>query len=158
MRRHQVVLIAGWAVLSAGVVALGRAAVMPLTVNYPTVAGMRARPEALHRPMYDTDSLRSAIVARDMFRIARRPAAAPYNPQGDAVSMPTLVRPSLLLRGILLGDTARALIEGFAGMEGARVVRAGETVAGVRIGAITRQQVRILTPDTTWVLWLRRTQ
>jgi hypothetical protein len=48
-----------------------------------------------------------------------------------------------------------AIVQGFPGTEGVRVVRVGEVVGGLTVRAITRNEVRIAGMDTTWILRVR---
>jgi hypothetical protein len=64
-------------------------------------------------------------------------------------------RPQLILRGIVLGATPIALIEGLPGIEGARSVRQGEQVGGLRIRSVEHAKVRVADEDTTWTLVIR---
>lgn len=147
-----------WVSLLAGVAGLGRAVSVPIAVA-PAARPSPARMALQSSAPYAADSLSRGIVARDPFRIGRRPSMTPYDPspgsaQGPLTASPQ--RPQLVLRGILLGDTARALIEGLPGTGGARLVRTGDVIAGFRIAGITRTQARVAGPDTTWTLTLRR--
>jgi hypothetical protein len=59
------------------------------------------------------------------------------------------------LLGLVTGAEATAVIEGFPGVEGARVVRVGDVVAGLRVKQIASDRVVIVGMDTTWVLKVR---
>lgn len=98
----------------------------------------------------------AAITARDPFRVGRRPALPAYDPLRLAEQLtPPPPRPALLLVGIVDGVNPSAVIEGFPGIEGARVVRVGDVVAGLTIKKVRRGQVLITGMDTTWVLEVR---
>lgn len=98
----------------------------------------------------------AAITARDPFRVGRRPALPAYDPLRLAEQLaPPPPRPALLLVGIVDGLNPSAVIEGFPGVEGARVVRVGDVVAGFTIKQVRWGQVRITGMDTTWVLEVR---
>jgi hypothetical protein len=53
------------------------------------------------------------------------------------------------------GMSPSAVIEGFPGVEGSRVVRVGDAVAGLRVKTISNGRVVIAGTDTTWVLKVR---
>lgn len=104
------------------------------------------------------DSLAAATVARDPFRLTRRPTHVGYDPMRLAEQLaPPAPKPALQLAGIVWegGRDPTALVEGLPGFEGVRVVRVGDLVAGLRVRSITIDEVRIVGMDTTWVLKLR---
>jgi len=105
----------------------------------------RVAPESLAR-----------IVARDPFRVDRRPATAAYDPLRLAEAMaPRPPRPALILAGIVDGTAPSAVVEGFPGVDGSRVVRVGDVVSGLRVQSIGKGGAVIVGPDTTWVLKVR---
>jgi hypothetical protein len=118
---------------------------------------------AASRP-YQVDSLVPVVITHDLFRFGRRPAEISYdagrdlNAPNQVIGAPPIPRPQPLLRGLISGDTARALIEGFPGIDGSRLLRAGEGLNGLYVASIARGQVRVTGFDTTWVLTLRRPQ
>jgi hypothetical protein len=61
----------------------------------------------------------------------------------------------LALVGLVAGIEASAVIEGLPGIEGARVVRVGDVVAGLRVKQIVSDRVTIVGMDTTWILRVR---
>jgi hypothetical protein len=97
------------------------------------------------------------IISRDAFRFTRRPAKEPYHPSRSNIDQPHPVRvkPVLLLRGIIAGDSPTAVMEGLPGVEGARVVREKDVIGGLRISAISERGVRVTGLDTVWVLEVR---
>jgi hypothetical protein len=97
-----------------------------------------------------------AIVSRDPFRIGRRPALPAYDPQRllEQLAPPT-PKPMLTLVGVMDGREPTAVVEGFPGVEGSRVVRVGDAVAGLQIKKIANGRVVIVGLDTTWVLEVR---
>jgi len=145
-------------VASVLAVALGiRVLVRPLVaVALPPLLArpMQAAPSpALSRQQ--VDSLAAIAVARDPFRLARAPAAAVYDPQRGAEPVPApSPKPTLTLDGIVWdpGSAPAAVLEGFPGVEGSRVVRVGETVGGLKISTIGRDRVVVVGMDTTWNL------
>jgi hypothetical protein len=96
-------------------------------------------------------------VSRDAFRSARRPASVAYDPQrtGAPVEVAQAPKPALALVGLVGGADATAVIEGFPGIEGSRVVRVGDVVSGLRVKQIVTDRVVIVGMDTTWVLRVR---
>jgi hypothetical protein len=98
----------------------------------------------------------TAIVSRDPFRIGRRPTLPAYDPQRLAEQLaPPPPRPTLVLVGVVNGKEPSAVIEGLPGIEGSRVVRVGDVVAGLKVKKITDGRVFIAGVDTTWVLEVR---
>ncbi len=150
-----------WALLGGGGVAVsaaafgrlgGSAEALPI-VSRPVSAELLAKP-------YPADSLRAVVVGRDLFRVERRPAAVAYDPVrlAQVTTAPPPTRPALLLSGIVFtpGGEAAAVIQGFPGMDGPRVVRRGEIVGGITLKAIAPGEVRLVGFDTTWILRLRQ--
>jgi hypothetical protein len=104
------------------------------------------------------DSLAAATAVRDPFRFTHRPAAVAYDPLRSAEpTAPPAPKPVLQLAGIVWegGRDPTALIEGFPGTEGVRVVKVGDLVAGLHVQRIAHDYVRIEGLDTTWVLKVR---
>jgi hypothetical protein len=98
----------------------------------------------------------AAIVSRDPFRIGRRPTLPAYDPQRLVEQLaPPAPKPALVLVGVVNGSDPSAVIEGFPGVEGSRVVRVGDAVAGLHIKKIAGGRVVIGGMDTTWVLEVR---
>lgn len=104
------------------------------------------------------DSLDQLVVARDPFRPSRRPSGVAYdpNPAPSAPTEPAPPKPALVLSGIVWGAAPSAVLEGIPGVEGARLVKAGEVLGGFRIRRITAQRVTVSGMDTTWVLEVRK--
>jgi hypothetical protein len=148
--------VLAWGALAGGVAALGQAAGPAVQVAAPLPVEIRAL--AAGTPAaYPTDSLRRAVVARDPFRAGRRPAQLAYSAERVTASAnaPVAPKPVLALVGVVAGHDPTAVIEGLPGTEGARVVRVGDVVSGLRVRSITAQEVRIVGTDTTWVLKVR---
>jgi hypothetical protein len=102
-----------------------------------------------------TESI-ATIVSRDPFRIGRRPLLPAYDPLRLAEQLaPSPPKPTLSLVGVLNGIEPSAVIEGLPGVEGSRVVRVGDIVAGLTVKKITNGRVVIAGMDTTWVLEVR---
>lgn len=100
------------------------------------------------------DSIVQVVVSRDAFRITRRPAEASFNPVHTDAALTTGSEPKPLLSvvGIISGSMPTAIIEGFPGTDGPRVVRVGDTIAGLRVRSIEALAVRVSGMDTTWLL------
>lgn len=97
-----------------------------------------------------------AIAADDLFRMGRRPALPAYDPLRLAEQLaPPPPRPALVLVGVVDGLEPSAVIEGFPGVEGSRVVRVGDVIAGLEIKRVNKSRVVITGMDTTWVLEVR---
>lgn len=103
------------------------------------------------------ESLSNVIVARDAFRIGRRPASVAYDPitTGQPIAPPP-PKPVLVLDGIVAGAEPSAVVEGLPGVDGPRVVRVGDVFVGLTIKRIDGTDVRIVGMDTVWVLTVRR--
>lgn len=113
-----------------------------------------ARP-VMSRTQIAAESI-AAIAGRDLFRAGRRPLLPPYDPLRLSEQLaPPPPRPTLLLVGLIDGPNPSAVIEGFPGIDGARVVRVGDVVSGFSVKKVTRGQVVISGVDTTWVLGVR---
>jgi hypothetical protein len=98
------------------------------------------------------------LVARDPFRLERRPAGVAYNSatENTPVPPPRPPRPALVVTGIIGGPPWEAVLEGIPGRQGSVLVRRGDTLAGLRVRAIGKDSVRIVGMDTTWILTVRR--
>jgi hypothetical protein len=125
-------------------------------VSADPVAGLRRTGRSHANP----DSLARLISARNPFRASRAPALVAFDPRvsgmpGVPPTPPAPPRPQLVLAGILLGPPHAALIEGLPGIEGARVMRAGERFGEYLLRAIASDHVLVAGRDTTWTLRLR---
>jgi|SRR6185312_899880 len=115
------------------------------------------------RPM-SSDSLgvlTSRIVDSDPFRLDRKPAAVAYGAAQDTLpnrtaAAPEAPRPPLVLVGIV-GPPWRALVDGVPGHDGSIVLRAGQSIAGLRVRNVTASTTTISGVDTTWQLAVKRT-
>jgi hypothetical protein len=147
-------LVAG---MLSGSVALVRVAAWPI-VQVELPPAPEAAPGAPRdpAPRLAADSL-AGLVARDPFRVARRPAPTVYDPLRLAEQLaPAPPKPVLTVVGVVSGPEPAAVIEGLPGMEGSRVVRVGDVVGGgLRVKQIDRDRVVIVGMDTTWVLKVR---
>lgn len=146
---------AAWSLPAFGVVAVAWAMLAP-------VGASSQRPQVLSLSLqtasrqYPAESLRHVVTARDLFRAGRRPALTLYDPvraAQPAVEAPP--KPTLVLVGIVAGPEPTAVIDGFPGIDGSRVVRIGDVVATLRIRSIGLTGVRITGMDTVWTLTVR---
>ncbi len=109
-------------------------------------------------PLAASESAGGLIVARDPFRVTRRPAPLVYDPLSAGQPLPPPVpKLTLALDGIVWdgGVSPTALVEGFAGIEGPRVVRQGDVVGDLRVKDIRRDRVVIVGRDTVWALTVK---
>ena len=140
-----------------GVVAVARWQAALPSERHPTIL---VPPISLPSDSLINDSVAIAeesIVSNDPFRIANSPTAARYDPTSESVrpndAAPLiLVRPSFVLRAIVGGPPWQAVIDGIPGQPSGTVVRAGMIFDKLTVSAITRDNVVIKGPDTTWAL------
>ena len=147
-----------WVVAIAGLVAGVAAALVPMGSTGPEIPRPRRHlPVPASREPYPADSFARVAVGRNLFRTTRRPPPTAYDAQAlvAAANAPPTPKPVLALVGIVAGHEPTAVIEGFPGTDGPRVVREGERVAGLRVTRIGRTEVRIAGLDTVWVLHVR---
>lgn len=151
-----------WATAMAGV-AIGSHGAWRPTADAVREAALPVVP-ALTIIVPTTDSLLDAVgVVRELelFRPERAGldshASQATSGMGASMipSMPT-IRPPLVLRGLVGGASLEAIVEGLPGVEGATVLRAGETVAGITLRAVRRDTAILVGKDTTWKLTVRR--
>ena len=150
-------------VLFAGVTLAGlglgaRVAAWPLgRVELPEGTVGRASAASL-APLAAADSTGSVIVARDAFRVTRRPAPLAYDPLKNGQALAAAApRPALALNGIVWdgGVSPTALVEGIPGSDGPRVLRPGDVAGGLRVKTIKPDRIVITGVDTTWTLTVR---
>jgi hypothetical protein len=147
-----------WALVVAGGGLITWAAAVPLSAWTPDTWHRSPAVVADHERVYPADSLARVSLVRPLFRTGRRAASVAYDPTRGAQPLATEPRPPkpvLLLVGIVTGADPSAVIEGFPGIEDARVVRPGDVIAGLRVQRITDNAVRITGMDTVWVLQVR---
>jgi hypothetical protein len=141
-----------WTLPLTGIAALCWAALAPIAPTIALRPATRGVEPAFARP-YRAESLARLAVNGDVFRLRRTPAGTGYDPMRGAVSeAPPAPKPQLALSGIVWGAEPAAIIEGLPGTEGPRVLRRGETVAGLCLHEITRERVTVVGLDTTWTL------
>ncbi len=104
------------------------------------------------------DPLAAGLVARDPFRIARRPASMAYDLAHAALPPgPVPRRPALVLTGIVWDPQGNpsAVLDGLPGTGGPRVVRSGDAIGTLRVRRIERERVVVAGLDTVWILTVR---
>lgn len=145
------------------------------SLSLSMIAGARARGVVASIPVSASDSLAAppparrersevllaageGLVARDPFRLERRPSPVPYSPALESAPPPPPrpPRPALAVAGIVGGPPWEALLDGVPGRQGSVLVRGGDTLGGLRVRSVTKDNVRITGMDTTWVLTVRR--
>ena len=104
------------------------------------------------------DSLAALIVARNVLSPTRSPGPGSEATTVSEVSAPAGApgRPVLRLTGVLWSASPTAVIEGFPGHTGARILSPGDSIGGYRVLEILSDRVRVAGMDTTWVLQLNR--
>jgi hypothetical protein len=147
-----------WILIAAGVAAIpvGVSGLRPIEESLE--AGHSAAPLVTElASRWALDSLGLIIVDHNPFRLTRSPSAIAYSPRPaePAYVEPPPPKPQLVLTGIVWGDEPNAVVEGIPGMEGPRLLRAGEAIATLRVRRITQHEVTIMGMDTTWVLRVR---
>lgn len=149
--------VGAWSLAVSGVLAVAWATFAPLSGRAAPFSVPPRPSQSAPVRLYAADSLADVVVARDVFRAGRRPAGVAYNPSVAEAAPPAfaLPKPALLLVGVVHGADPTAVIEGFPGVEGARVVRVGDRVGELRVAGIGRDRVRIVGMDTVWVLTVR---
>ena len=143
-----------------------------LTVGGGVLAATRARPTApiVPRAAWGTpriaprlsgDSLAqltARIVATDLFRVDRHPAAVAYRPGAltavGAAPAP-VPKPNLAVAGIV-GPPWAAVLTGVPGHPTSVVVHPGDTLGGLRVRRITATAVTVTGVDTLWRLTVQQ--
>jgi hypothetical protein len=112
----------------------------------------------LSRP--SSDALLDAVgdaTAADLFRKERESLDESAIPPATTASAPAAsTKPQLVLRGLIGGSALEALVEGIPGVEGAALLRIGDSLAGIRLRAVRRDTAILVGKDTTWKLTVRR--
>lgn len=154
----RVIEAALWAACAAGLaavaLAVGRPAVGKPSLEPVQYAVMATPPP----PRVASESATALVVSRDLFRPSRRPAPERFQRTVTDVAdaeAEEVVRPALTLVGIVMGREPSAIIEGWPGAEGARVMRAGEREGALVVKRIRGGTVEIAGMDTLWVLTMR---
>lgn len=150
-----------WALTLIAAIAAGRAWYrISRPVQTPMPAIWPVSPPARSIASDSLAVLTSRIVDSDPFRLDRKPAAVAYGAMPDTLAnratAPAPPRPPLVLVGIV-GPPWRALVDGMPGHDGSVVLRAGQTIAGLRVRDVTAVTATISAVDTTWHLAVKRT-
>jgi hypothetical protein len=140
-----------------GVTASVRIVAGPIArVHLPRAAAHDASAQVIGLGNHIATESVAAVVSRDPFRLGRRPLLPAYDPLRLAEQLaPQPPKPRLIVVGVVNGSEPSAVIEGLPGVEGSRVVRVGDVVAGLQIKRIANGRVVIAGMDTTWVLEVR---
>lgn len=136
----------GWALTSP----LGQVSLQPSHPSQDRVVGKVGAPVL--------DSLVRFVAGRTPFRASRRPTAVAFDPRrliDDQGTSTTTPKPVLTLSGIVWGRDPTAVILGLPGIEGSKVVRNGDVVAGIKVNRIERERVWMSGLDTNWTLAVR---
>lgn len=101
-----------------------------------------------------------AIGRRNLFRASRSATLTRYS-EAPARPAPSQVpqrppKPVIAVTGIVGGPVWAAVLEGLPGLEGSRVLTAGDSAAGIRVLRITRFMVTLRGFDTVWNLGVRQ--
>jgi hypothetical protein len=137
-------------------------AIVAMTVSLTGMAPARApSPAGVSQVSvrYPAESLGRRTIERDPFRTARSPADLAYDPLRSAPAVAVVAappKPALVLTGIVWGTSAEAVLEGLPGVNGARVLRAGDIVSGLVVKRIEHERVTVVGMDTVWVLTVRQ--
>jgi len=158
VRAANLLRLALWPLAVAGAAAVLHAALAPVAAPLPRAPrAPRFAAQATSHP-YPADSLAALVQAGDVFRLGHRAAPVRYDPAagtGPQQWSPPPSRPALRLVGLVAGAVPVAAIEGLPGIEGGRLLKVGEQLAGYRVTSIEGGRVRIAGQDTVWVLTLR---
>lgn len=145
--------LGAWACVASGVMALGWSVRPEHDAAIPDIV-QRGAVSVARRA--SSPPLIGDVATRDLFRASRRAATIAYDPQSAvAAPSPAVPKPVLTLVGLVACDDPSAVIEGFPGVEGSRVVRVGDVVARLTVRRIAEGEVRIAGMDTLWVLTMK---
>jgi hypothetical protein len=108
-------------------------------------------------PRAKEDRMRT-ILDGDLFRRERRaPDPIPQGPLPPAAARaPAPPKPRLVLQGLVGGPPWDAIVQGLPGHDGSYVVRAGDSIGGLKVRSVRPDGATIHGMDTTWILTLRR--
>jgi len=146
-----------WAItLGAGAMTVGQV----LLASNPSSLDDSPLPTMSRVLMYDPGLLRDAadsVASSDPFRLDRHSSGptvdSPVTPSPSAATAPPLL---LELSGVIGGPPWRAIVSGIPGREAGVVVRAGDTLGGIRVRTIKRDTVVIRAGDSTMTLILKK--
>ena len=142
--------------LASGIAALFMSVVVAVVPSEAVV--VRRSPSAAPATPsgYPADSLSRVVVARDLFRVGRRPGVLAYDPARGVAPLPDgPPKPQLVLTGVVWGNEPEAVVEGLPTTSGPRVVRVGDAIGGVTIKRIEPARLVAAGFDTTWTLTVR---
>jgi len=97
------------------------------------------------------DAAAERVVARDPFRLERKPPSVPFGtPPTPAVPRPVPVSPwqAASFRGTVSGPPWLAILGGVPGRTSNVVVHVNDTIAGLRVKQIKREEVVLVGPDS----------
>lgn len=155
--RHLAVLRAlAWGFVALGLVAAIGAWVAP-ALPAPTLAAVPDAAPLVLTPnaSQPLDQVASVVASGDLFRRSRRPSSRTSVALAPPTE-PTAPKPVLRLVGLVVGANPTAVIEGFPGAQGPRVVRPGDVIGGLTVHAIAATGVQVIGRDTAWVLTVKR--
>lgn len=148
--------VAVWAFPVSGIAGLILSFVVAVVPSEAVVVRRSASLPTMTPSKYPADSLSRVVVARDLFRVGRRPGVVAYDPVRGAAPLPDgPPKPQLVLTGVVWGDEPEAVVEGLPTTSGPRVVRVGDAVGGVTIKRIEPARLIAAGFDTTWTLTVR---
>jgi hypothetical protein len=142
------VIAVGAAAMTAGQVLFGSQNSALSASPLPSMSGVL---------MFDPGRLREAadsVASSDPFRLDRHPSAPPVEQPAIVASAPPPLH--LELSGVIGGPPWRAIVSGIPGREVGVVVRAGDTLGGIRIRNIRRDTVIIQAGESTMKFTLKR--
>jgi len=137
----------------AGFLVCIRIALWPMVSIQLPAPSVSQKAKVSSRPAFKPQPAR--IIEHNPFRLSRKASPVAYNPLrlGEQAETPSPT-PALTLLGLIIGSDKTAIIRGFPGIEGPRVVREGDHIAGIVVKDIGINGVRLAGFDTTWVLRL----
>lgn len=108
---------------------------------------------ASSKPSIDHQKAVQRFVQEDPFRVTRRPALSMGSlPVADSVARAS--SPTLTLSGVIWGPRPVAIIQGWPGIEGARVVREGDVLSAIRVSRIDSVAVTLIGQGRSWRVML----
>lgn len=94
------------------------------------------------------------LSANDPFRVSHQPSSVPFGAATPVLAQ-GLSRPTLALRGIVGSSGGwSAVLTGIPGHDGTVLLRAGDTIAGLRVRRVAAGSAVIQGRDTLWTLSL----
>ncbi|HMC56659.1 MAG TPA: hypothetical protein VKH19_15890 [Gemmatimonadaceae bacterium] len=96
------------------------------------------------------------VLDANPFRISHKQADVAFARRAQSVNAAPPIRPAFVLKGIVGGPPWRAVIDGIPGALPGTVVSSGNTFDKLVVRSVTRTDVVIQGPDTTWKLSLAK--